>query len=186
MRVPQRLTAVGLVLVLLAACSDSGQNAASTTTAASTSTTDPRNAVTYDDHLLADDFIAWARSHDRRVPALADSVRLILGPEASIELVLDNPQDRSAWVFPVEDFRGYVGPFKPLNSLAGPQNVTVRMGPHQTCANPAPPVPADLASLRHIAIEATGIDSCGYWYSIDLFVNDANLIEAVIFDLYEP
>jgi hypothetical protein len=188
----RRCAAIGLTLLLLAACSDeSGEDAVTTTTVApttvaSTTTTDPRDVVTDDDQRIADDFIAWARSHDSRVPALADSVRLILGPEAHTEVVLDDPHDRSTWVLPVEDFRAYVGPFNPLNSLAGPQNVTVRMGPHQTCAAPAPAVPADLAPLRQIAIEASDIDSCLSWFSIDLFVNDAGLIEAVIFDLYEP
>jgi hypothetical protein len=185
-----RLAAVGLVLMLVAACSDdSGEGSATTTTVASSTTPEPGGAVTDDDRKLADDFIAWARSQSERVPPLADSLRLLLGPEVHTEVVLSDPYDRSGWVLSTEQddlWRAYIGPFEPLDHLAGPRNVSVVSGPHQTCNVPAVDAPADLASLRQITIEATDVDSCLQWYSIRLFVNDAGLVEAVIFDAYEP
>jgi hypothetical protein len=141
---------------------------------------------------VADAFLAFARGTDGApAPRFADEVEIVLGPEATEVVPVDDPTDLASWVTPElasRHFRGAVGPFEPLRALAAVGDVSVTVGPHRTCALPGFVTPAgDLAGLLQISIgNADPQVSCVEWFSVDLMLDASFRIEAVIYDLYEP
>ncbi len=60
------------------------------------------------------------------------------------------------------------------------------MGPHDHCAGQPLVLPDSLVGLRQLSMQPTGIDSCIAWFAVDVFVNDAGEIQAVMLDLFGP
>ena len=71
-------------------------------------------------------------------------------------------------------------------TLLGADEVQITVGPHDHCAGQPRQYADALQGLRQLSIQPTGIDSCIAWFSVDVFVNDAGEIEAVMLDLFGP
>jgi hypothetical protein len=124
-----------------------------------------------------------------------DGVRLGLADVVSDPVPVAELGDPARWVLDVAAFRGYVGPFSALETLAswrthagGPpvHGLVVNVGEHPHCASAPIPPPDGMEDLRRVSVQPTGIDSCIQWWTVDLFVTDDGRIGAVTLDRYEP
>jgi hypothetical protein len=120
---------------------------------------------------------------------LADEVALGLGSVLPGEpYIAADLAEAPAWSLdPGDGFRGRVGPFSVLDTLAGAgRDVQVTSGPHRRCVAPPTPPPAGFEGLGQVSIQPTGIDSCLQWFSVDLFLTADGRVAAVTLDLYDP
>lgn len=120
---------------------------------------------------------------------LAPTVDRWLGPELLFPpLSRDDAGAPASWV--LDDgglgFEGFVGPFSVVDTLVNAGEVEIIVGPHDHCAGQPRQYSDTLQGLRQLSIQPTGIDSCIAWFSIDVFVNDAGEIEAIMLDLFGP
>lgn len=116
----------------------------------------------------------------------ADAVELWLGPFVMEPRTPEQMLDPASWVFDVEDFEGFAGPFDIIATLGEREAPLVLVGPHNHCAGQPRELPDSLIGLRQLSIQPTGIDSCIQWFAVDVFVNDAGEIEAMMLDLFGP
>ena len=120
---------------------------------------------------------------------LAPTVDRWLGPDLLMPpLARDDAGAPASWL--LDDgglgFEGFAGPFSMVDTLVGTREVQITVGPHNHCAGQPRQYSDTLQGLRQLSIQPTGIDSCIAWFSIDVFVNDAGEIEAVMLDLFGP
>lgn len=93
------------------------------------------------------------------------------------------------WIFDVEHFAGYSGPFDAR--IPPPENeddVVVTIGEHNHCASPPLPPPEILDGVAYdqYSIQPTGVESCLDWTALDIFVDENNLIRVVRREIWEP
>ncbi|MEM7288284.1 MAG: META domain-containing protein [Actinomycetota bacterium] len=120
---------------------------------------------------------------------LAPTVDRWLGPQLLFPpLPREDAGAPASWV--LDDgglgFEGYAGPFSVVDTLVNAGEVEIIVGPHDHCAGQPRQYSDTLQGLRQLSIQPTGIDSCIAWFSIDVFVNEAGEIEAVMLDLFGP
>ena len=153
---------------------------------------DPGAAVTPADEELVAAFLRLANAPGFETAAavpFADEVHLGLGPELRLIRTREELGDPEAWRIEVEDhFRGWVGPFSALELAGDAVGVTVSEGEHSHCASPPVPPPPTLVDLRRVSFQPDPVpdDTCIYWWTVDLFVNDDGEVEAVTLDRWEP
>jgi hypothetical protein len=145
--------------------------------------------VTAADRALMARLVAFARNpSDRtwvRVP-FAQRVGLGIGRRLRRTSAASELVDPAAWFVPSGTFRGYVGPFSPLDLLRRRGRLAVSVGPHPHCASPPVPAPRQLASLRRVSVGPRSVASCLRWFTVDAFVNESGRIAAITLDLWEP
>jgi hypothetical protein len=152
-----------------------------------------------DEMAMLEALVLFARTgeahHLARVPLSADGVWLGLADQLTVQLSPDELVQPDAWRIEAEAFRGFVGPFSPLDQLAawGPQSdrpfvreASVTVGPHSHCASPPVPAPQDVAGLRRLSIQPIGEVACLAWWTVDFFVEPNGDIVAITLDRYEP
>lgn len=143
---------------------------------------------------------------DQRVlqPLLDLSEGLMSGGSAALELdlaptvdlhfglqltIVDQPAaetaDANNWFASIDGFEGFSGSFSALESLEG-RPVEVIVGPHDHCAGQPLELPESLLGLRQLSLQPTDATSCIEWFAVDVFVNDAGQIEAVMLALFGP
>ena len=115
-----------------------------------------------------------------------DGVELWLGNEVSVNRSLDELADPASWVFDVEFFNAWSGPFSALDVLARAEETTVLAGRHTHCAGLPLDLPDHLTPLHQVSIQPAGIDSCLQWFAIDLFIDSNENVSAISLDLWEP
>lgn len=118
----------------------------------------------------------------------AAQVSLGLGPDlhqvrSSAELA-----DPDAWIIDVDEFRAGSGSFSALEHAAGTGETVVSVGEHPHCASPPMPAPEEVADHVRVSVQPdwNAIDDCLQWWTVDLYLNDSNQIEAVTLDVWEP
>lgn len=155
------------------------------------STTAAEDTPSLSDLSLVEAFIEFAHQPGAETHArlpLSDPVRLGLGPQIIRTVDRESLRDPEGWVFDVDLFRAYTGPFSPLVQLQALDEYVVEVGEHAHCAGPAQPPPSGLEDLRRISVQPLGesIDSCLDWTTVDFFVSQSGQVEAVTMDLWEP
>lgn len=125
----------------------------------------------------------------------ADDVALGLAGQVMEHRTSSELLSPDAWILHAETFRGRVGPFSAMETLAE-WNVSaagilireaqVTVGPHEHCASPPIPPPDDLAGLRRISVQPVGEIACPMWWTVDLFLAGDGRIAGVTLDFYEP
>lgn len=125
---------------------------------------------------------------EQRPPEIsANGITLWLGTSEERSLTLADMREYANWSFVAADFAGFSGPFHIYDTLeSGRPYELVSAGPHNHCAGQPLVLPESLQGLRQLSIQPTGIDSCIAWFAVDVFVNDAGEIEAVMLDLFGP
>ena len=118
----------------------------------------------------------------------APEVRLGLASRLMRTVGADEVADPEAWVLESAAFRGYTGPFSALDLLQRHDRYDVSVGPHRHCASPPVAAPPDVEGLRRVSVQPSSrsIDSCLSWFTVDLFVDDDDVVQAVTLDLWEP
>ena len=198
-------TAAGIVLILVGAvCATQSTeptasvgtptpaatlNAGATSPRPQPSTAPPRETPTPADERAVQALTAFARAPSAGTLAaipFADRVRLglsdrLMTERASVDLVRPD-----AWVLQQVHFRGGVGPHSALDLLAKSGSTIIWVGPHPHCASAPVPPPVDLVGSRRVSVQPTGVDTCLKWWTVDLFMSSAGLIEAVTLDLWDP
>ena len=116
----------------------------------------------------------------------AEKVKLGLSDRIVMERARSEFVQADAWVLRADIFRGRYGPFSLLELLARDGPTTISVGPHPHCASSPVPPPAEFASARRLSVQPTGIDTCLFWWTVDLFVSPAGRIEAITLDLWDP
>lgn len=148
-----------------------------------------RAAATDEDRELTDALVALAREPSRvaleDVP-FSDTVELGLADELLRDTDRAALADPSTWVFDVEIFRAYTGPFSALDVLADDAPTQTLVGEHPHCASPPVPAPPGFGAHRRVSVQPIAITSCLEWWTVDLFVTGDGRVEAVTLDLYEP
>lgn len=132
------------------------------------------------------------------VPFDASSVRIGLGSDLA-SVPSNTLAFEGAWSVDSDGFAGSSGPINLLVPLRqhllgvldltqGHGDLVATVGDHDRCVGPPATVPADLAGLRHVAIQPapTSFDSCLEWFAIDLFLSPDDRVVAVSLDLWEP
>lgn len=116
----------------------------------------------------------------------AEKVKLGLSDRIVMERARSEFVQADAWVLRADIFRGRYGPFSLLELLARDGPTTISVGPHPHCASSPVPPPTEFASARRLSVQPTGIDTCLFWWTVDLFVSPAGRIEAITLDLWDP
>lgn len=147
----------------------------------------PFEILPIEDTVLPTDFVRATRTEVTmsQLP-FTDHVALGLGSDLLRTVhsaTLENPRE---WNLEQAEFRGYEGPFSAYESLARPGAVIFTIGEHKRCVSPPEAAPEGYGAYKRISIQPALITSCLQWFSVDLFVNDVGLIEAVTFDVDEP
>lgn len=114
----------------------------------------------------------------------ADEVALGLGSRILTTITSDQLPDAPRWDLDVEEYEGFGGPFSALNVDVG--LVTVTVGAHNRCAAPPVAAPPGFEALRRVSIQPTDATSCIEWWTIDFFVDEDHLVQAVTLDLFGP
>ncbi len=97
--------------------------------------------------------------------------------------------DPSSWVFDVDFYNGATGPFSILDAIermAGGDDLSIEIGPHDHCASPPKAAPPGYEGLRRVSVQPASFDSCLQWWTIDLFVTSAGNVRAITYDFWEP
>jgi hypothetical protein len=145
--------------------------------------------LTTQDRATLNAFVRFARAPSevtwRAVP-FAETVRLGLGETLRARRSARELAQPAAWQLQARLFNAYVGPFSPLEPLAGRDRLAFTAGRHARCASPPGDAPAQLASLRRLAIQPARIDSCLQWFAVDLYVDGDGRIVGVTLDIWEP
>ncbi|MGD2102490.1 MAG: hypothetical protein PVG83_09670 [Acidimicrobiia bacterium] len=160
----------------------------STSTSITNGTTVPPAAA---DMAVVNGFVQFAKSpSDETFPdlLLADTVALGLGPETVRTVDKGALRGAQEWVIDVADFRGYVGPFSALDVLSSLEDYDIQIGEHLHCAGPPQPPPNELQDLRRVSVQPSeqSIGSCLEWSTVDFFVDEDRLVQAITMDLWEP
>jgi hypothetical protein len=188
-----------IVFLLMAASCTSGrvespsptQTAAVSPSGAPPPSLSPTQSATEEDRSLIAALIRFAKApSEEALGALpfAPEVSLGLGPDLLTTKGRDELIRPSAWKLDAEAFRGYVGPFSALETLATSGETFVSRGPHPHCASP-PQAPArDVEALERVSVQPAqeSIDTCLKWWSVDLFIDADGRIRAVTLDLFAP
>lgn len=196
-----RIVLALIVTLALAACGDADDDNAAddrTPSASPTSTSAAPSAAPFDDTDLLDDFVAFAVDPTAEtVSALpfAAQVHLGLGPVVVATQPRDTLRSRSSWNVDLEAFRGYVGPFNALELIADHAGESgsldrfeISNGDHPHCAGPPVAAPGELADQRRLSLQPAEelIDGCLEWFTVDLFLDETDVITGVTLDLWEP
>jgi hypothetical protein len=136
-----------------------------------------------------------------RVP-FAPTIRLGVGDNLSNELDRTDAAQPSAWVLDLASFGGITGPFSALDrirehaAMANSQTVAVSggafdvsLGEHLRCSVSEPiSDPAEIVVSRRVSLKPAkgSLTSCLDWFSVDLFLNPAGEVQAVLLDVWEP
>jgi hypothetical protein len=97
--------------------------------------------------------------------------------------------DPDTWTLGIDTYNGAVGPFSVLdaiNRLAAIDDMQINEGPHDHCASPPKPAPPGYEGLRRVSVQPWDFDGCLQWWTIDLFLTDDGLIQAITYDFWEP
>jgi hypothetical protein len=116
----------------------------------------------------------------------AEKVKLGLSDRIVVQRTRSEFVQADAWVLRADIFRGRYGPFSLLEPLARDGPTTISVGPHPHCASAPVPPPTEFASARRLSVQPAGIDTCLFWWTVDLFVSPAGRIEAITLDLWDP
>jgi hypothetical protein len=147
---------------------------------------------------VIEDLVAFAQAPDAdRLSLLpfADEVALGLGESLVAHRSTSDLLAPAAWALEANTFRGRSGALSAIDTLAEwnvnaagilIREMQVTVGPHEHCASPPVPAPADLAGLRRVSVQPVGEVPCLLWWTVDLFLTDDGRIAAVTLDLYEP
>lgn len=201
----QQLACLAL-LAVLAGCTQSDGSSTTAAVASTTTTVEPPSTSTSStvtvpssttttlapsatDIALVDAFIEFAKSPADGTFAdlsTADLVTLGLGTQTLRPVGADELRQPEAWVFGVEVFRAYTGPFSALTLLESLGDHLVQVGEHPHCAGPPQPAPLGFENHKRLSVQPTGIDSCLNWFTVDFFVGPDDEVEAVTLDLWEP
>lgn len=147
------------------------------------------------DEALIRNFVEFA--NDPSMPTLArlslsDSTDLGLGSTIYSTVRKAEAAARDSWTLHLATHNAYTGPFNPLDPIrrrgADVTDYDISIGPHSHCASPPRPAPAGFNHHRRVSIQpAEGtFSSCLEWFTVDLFVSDDGIVDAVTLDLYEP
>jgi heat shock protein HslJ len=117
---------------------------------------------------------------------LADRILIGLGNQLIEERTPAQLSDPAGWMLAPEYFRGYTGPFSAVETLRESDVVDVLVGPHDHCASPPRPISEQIDFATHLSLQPTGIDSCLQWFTVDLFLDTADNVIAIILDASEP
>jgi hypothetical protein len=148
---------------------------------------------------MVEDLVAFAQALDpERLSLLpfADEVALGLADQVIARRPRDELLDPEAWSLGADlPFRGRVGPYSALDTLAEwnvnaagilIREMRVTVGPHEHCASPPVPAPAELTGLRRVSVQPVGDIPCLMGWTVDLFLTDEGRIAAVTLDFGEP
>ncbi len=138
-----------------------------------------------DNQTAAQALVRFAQGGSSAELDLADEVTLSLGVANQETFTRAELADRANWVFDVEDFEGFAGPFDLLGFLDDGQ-VKFSTGPIPYCAGPPRDWPSEWDALSQVNIEPVGIDSCIAWYAVSLFRNTSGDVEVIVLDLFGP
>ncbi len=139
------------------------------------------------DEALASSFLAHATAPTETTAAnlpFADGTAIGLGDQILTTLTPADFADPGRWSLDVAEYDGYAGPFSALDVVAEPVVVTV--GAHARCAAPPVPAPAGFEELRRVSIQPEVATSCLEWWTVDFFVDDDDMVQAVTLDLFGP
>lgn len=144
--------------------------------------------VTDPDRALVQAFIDFARNGGEvsDLPIGEGGLELGLADLIFLSRSVDELADPSAWDIAFEPFRGRVAPFSAYELLADPREGRILVGPHDHCAAPPWPIPEGFEEHRHLSIQPIRASSCLEWFTVDFFVNEAGLVDAITLDLWEP
>jgi len=117
---------------------------------------------------------------------LADTILIGLGDQLLEERTASELTTTTSWQLTLEGFRARSGSFSAIDLLQGGHELQVMVGPHDHCASPPAPISEQIEFTSHLSLQATGIDSCLDWFTVDLFLNDAGQVAAITLDLWEP
>ena len=119
---------------------------------------------------------------------LAPEVSLAIGAKTVTTKASTRMRDVGEWLVGSRDelFEGGTGPFSALAVLRGSGAVDVGFGAHSKCANPPTPAPSEAAGLRQLSFQPRYVDSCIYWYAVDVYLDAAGRVRVVRVDFYEP
>jgi hypothetical protein len=148
---------------------------------------------------MVEDLVAFAQAPDpERLSLLpfADDVALGLADQVIAHRPSHELLDAETWSLGADlPFRGRVGPYSALDTLAEwnvnaagilIREMRVTVGPHEHCASPPVPAPAELTGLRRVSVQPVGDIPCLMWWTVDLFLTDEGRIAAVTLDFGEP
>lgn len=143
--------------------------------------------------------VTFARAPHTRsiedIPFSADGVWLGLAGDLLVRRTPAELEDPAAWDLEADAFRGRVGPFSVLDTLAdwnlGTEAPPVRelaavVGDHPHCASPAVPPPPETAELRRLSVQPVRPAACLQWWTVDLFLGVDGSIQGITLDFWEP
>lgn len=154
-------------------------------------------------HDLADAVIAFALAPSTgsagQLP-LADQVRLGLGADLVATRSRGALAEAGGWLLEQTYFRAYIGPFSALRAIRNhyeDTNSDAVEGPgagFTLATGPACPgteqqrSPRGLEGHRRISLQPSvaTYSTCLMWFSVDLYLNHQDQIEAITLDLWEP
>lgn len=144
--------------------------------------------VTEADRRLVETFTGFARNggDPADLPIAPEGLQLGLADRIFLTRSASELADSAAWDIVFEPFRGRVAPFSAFALLADPRESLILVGPHDHCAAPPWPPASGLEDLRHLSIQPIRTSSCLEWFTVDFFVNEEGLVEAITLDLWEP
>ncbi len=150
---------------------------------------DPADSVvpTAADTALVEGFMSFVENPSAdtvlAVP-FGDEVVLGLSDVAATSFVRNELADPATWVIDESEYDGYAGPFSILDVAKRPIEITI--GSHGRCVGPPVPAPEGFEGYRRVSIQPATATSCLEWWTVDFFVDDAGLVEAVTLDLFGP
>lgn len=197
--------AVGAVVALLTACSVGGEPLAQedprSPTSAAVSPPSPPSApgsavasprapetggLTRNEAAVIDALLRFARSGERSaaaaIPFADEGVLLGLSNQLLVMKSGDELRDAAAWTLEADAFRGYVGPFSPIQILSEAEEVTEAAGAQPHCASPPIQPHPDTADLRQLSIQPAQPQGCLQWWTVDVFLDGGEVV-AVTIDL---
>lgn len=119
---------------------------------------------------------------------LAENVTLGLWDDHTRLVSAAALRDPAAWIMDADIWAAYVGPFDMLRSAGRDESMQYRIGPHDHCAGPPLAAPGGFEFHTQISAEPAEltVQTCMQWSSLNVFVNDDNLIEGIFLDIWEP
>lgn len=142
------------------------------------------------DRAVLDAFVALAGTSgpvdDAVLALMSDELVLGLGETWMTSTSSGALADPTNWVFDIEDYRAWVGPFSALELLRSAGEVTTLIGPHAHCASPPVPALEGLGGARRLSIQPATATSCLEWWTVDIFVDESGQVVGITMDRFEP
>jgi hypothetical protein len=156
----------------------------------------PPAALTAEEEATVSAFVEFARTPSeaawQAVPKRA-SVRLALGRRVLVHRPAEELARPSAWnLVPPGRYHLYRegvgifgGPFSALRAIRFTERISTARGAQRRCAGPPLARPRGITRFRRVAITPVlrPDDSCGMWWSVDLYVDRSGRIGAVALDI---